>query len=298
MSENSTIEQTDVMKYVVISPVRDEARFIDKTLQSMVSQSVKPCEWIIVNDGSKDGTEQIVERYTELYPWMKLINRPDRGFRKRGGGVVDAFYDGYDTIACEDYGIIVKLDGDLSFEAAYFERLLERFAAMSELGIAGGECYVLDGGVWVSEGTHHVRGSTKVYRRECFEAIGGLKRSLGWDGVDVWKARMLGWKTVCFTDLKVLHLRPVGADTGKIKGKIETGRAAYFIGYHPLFMLARGLRRMADKPYVLGGLALLGGYFGDWLTRRERVDDPELINYVRQAQLRALTLRDIDSVKV
>jgi len=192
----------------------------------------------------------------------------------------------------------VKKDCDLSFEATYFERLLERFAAMPELGIAGGECYTFTKGVWISEGAHHVRGSTKVYRRECFEAMGGLERSLGWDGVDVWKARMLGWKTVCFNDLKVLHLRPIGNATGEIKSKFEEGRAAYFIGYHPLFILARGLRHMISRPYVLGGLAMLGGYFGDWLKRRERVDDPELINYVRKAQLRAFTLRDIHAIKV
>jgi biofilm PGA synthesis N-glycosyltransferase PgaC len=279
-------------KYVVITPVRNEAEFIERTIQSMLSQTIEPCEWIIANDGSSDGTREIIERYLATHPWIKLVNRKDRGFRQRGGGVVRAFYDGFEALTCQDYEFIVKLDGDLSFEPNYFEQLLAAFTTRPRLGIAGGSCYVRtgDGGVLEANDPHHVRGATKVYRRTCFEAIGGLVPSLGWDGIDEWKARMLGWEVRSFPDLKVLHYRPLGTGTGKLRSKIEMGRAAYFIGYHPLFMLARGIRRMADKPYVLGGLAMLWGYFGDWLKRREQVNDPAMIRFVRHNQLKRLGL--------
>lgn len=290
--EESKSSNFGKLKYAVISPVRNEAEYIEQTIQSMISQTIKPCEWIVVNDGSTDGTEDIIERYLATYPWMKLVNREDRGFRQRGGGVVRAFYDGYEALSCQDYEFIVKLDGDLSFEPTYFEQLLGEFATRPRLGIAGGGCYVYTGDNWALEGNdpRHVRGPTKVYRRVCFEAIGGLVPSLGWDGIDEWKARILGWEVMSFLDLKVRHHRPLGSGTGKLRSKIEMGRAAYFMGYHPLFMLARGVRRMVDRPYVLGGLAILWGYFGDWLKRREQVNDPAMIRFLRQHQLKRLGL--------
>jgi glycosyltransferase involved in cell wall biosynthesis len=279
-------------KYVVISPVRNEAQFIEQTIQAMINQTVKPSEWIIVNDGSTDETGDIVARYAAHYSWIKPINRQDRGYRQRGPGVVDAFYEGFGQITHTDYEVVVKLDGDLSFEPSYFEELLKQFAANPRLGIASGQPYVFDGKEWVTEKplipcTH---GPTKLYRRECFEAIGGIQRSLGWDSIDDWKARMLGWQTASFEYLRVLHHRTWGAATGALKSRVEQGQGAYFMGYHPLYMLARCIRRMVDRPYVLSGLAMLWGYFSDWLKRREKVNDPAMIRFLRQNQLRRLGL--------
>jgi len=289
-SSSATSEQDGGSEFVVVTPVRNEAEFIELTIQSMLAQTVKPREWIIVNDGSTDDTEEIVTRYLPTCPWIRLVNREDRGFRQRGGGVVRAFYDGFEALDCQDYEFIVKLDGDLSFEPTYFEQVLAEFTARPRLGIAGGGCYVRAGDDWTLEAAdvHHVRGATKVYRRVCFEAIGGLVPGLGWDGIDEWKARMLGWEVRSFLDLKVLHHRGVGMGSGKLKGKVEMGRAAYFMGYHPLFMLVRGARRMADRPYILGGLAILWGYFGDWLKRQERLDDPAMVRFLRHDQLKRL----------
>lgn len=278
-------------KYVVISPVRNEAQFIEQTIQAMINQTVKPSEWIMVNDGSTDETGDIVARYAAHYSWIRLVNRQDRGHRQRGPGVVDAFYEGFGQITHTDYDVVVKLDGDLSFEPNYFEELLKQFAANPRLGIASGQVYHRDGAEWFTEKplipcTH---GQTKLYRRECFEAMGGIPRSLGWDGIDDWKARMLGWQTVSFEYLKVLHYRPMGAATGSLKSRIEQGQGAYFMGYHPLYIIARGIRRMADRPYVAGGLLMIWGYVAAWLTDQERMTDHELIRYLRRTQLKLLT---------
>jgi biofilm PGA synthesis N-glycosyltransferase PgaC len=245
-----TIDRT-VVSYVVVTPVRNEADYIEKTIRSMISQTIPPCEWIIVNDGSTDGTEEIVRKYLEAYPWIRLVNRKDRGFHQRGGGVVVAFYEGYNVLKCQDYDFIVKLDGDLSFATNYFEDLFKRFMAFSELGIAGGKCWLWEDNQWMLKkgGENMPPGCTKVYRKECFEAIGGLERHLGWDGIDNWKAQMLGWQTHCFDDLRVIHPKPMGNKAGLVRRYIEMGRAAYFIGYHPLFMLARGVRNFG---YAMG----------------------------------------------
>lgn len=286
-------EHIHSLSYVIITPVRNEAAFIRETLRSVTAQTVKPAEWIIVNDGSTDETEDIIARYAAHYSWIKLINRQDRGYRQRGPGVVDAFYEGLGRITHTDYDIVVKLDGDLSFKPNYFEELLKQFAANPGLGIASGQPYVFDGKEWVTEKplipcTH---GPTKVYRRECFEAIGGIQRSLGWDGIDDWKARMLGWQIASFEHLRVLHHRKWGMATGNFKSKIEQGQGAYFMGYHPLYMIARGIRRMVDRPYVIGGLLMIWGYVASWLTGYERIADPELLRYLRRTQLKLLASR-------
>lgn len=293
-------EQARPPSYVIVTPVRNEAAFIEKTLCSIIAQTARPAEWIIVNDGSTDETEDIVARYVARHPWLRLINRQDRGYRQRGPGVVDAFYEGFDQITYANYDIVVKLDGDLSFEPDYFEELLKQFAANPKLGIASGQPYVFNGKDWVTGKSllPCTQGPTKLYRRECFEAIGGIRRSLGWDGIDDWTARMLGWQTVTFKHLRVLHHRTWGAATGSLKSRIEQGQGAYFMGYHPLFMLVRGIRRMVNRPYVVGGCAMIWGYVGSWLARREQVE-PELIRFVRRTQLQLLAslVRSILSVR-
>jgi glycosyltransferase involved in cell wall biosynthesis len=278
------------MRYVVITPVRNEAEFIERTIQSMIAQSAKPTEWIIVNDGSTDKTAEIVAKYTAEQPWIRLVNRADRGIRQRGKGVIEAFYDGFNRLASHDYDIIVKLDGDLSFDPTYFEALLGEFASNPQLGIAGGGVYErLKGENWVLDASRdHVRGPTKLYRRTCFEAIGGLVASLGWDGVDEWKALMLGWEVRSFLKLKVFHYRYTGAATGGLKNRVELGYGAHYMGYHPFFIIARGIRHMFRRPYLIGGMTMITAYLLAWVRSQERLPDTSVIQYVRRTQLRQL----------
>ena len=158
------------------------------------------------------------------------------------------------------------------------------------LGIAGGGLYERpDGKTWVLyTNRDHVRGCTKVYRRECFEAIGGLVASMGWDGIDEWKALTMGWRVESFLELKIYHYRFTGAATGFLKSSIEQGNGAYRMGYHPLFMIARGIRRMTDRPYVIGGAAMVGGYFVAWLRKQELLADPPVVSYIRHTQMKKL----------
>ena len=159
--------------YVVVTPARDEAKYIPLTIESLAAQKIRPTNWIIVNDGSADETGQIAEEAARLHGWIKVINRVDRGFRKAGGGVVDAFYEGYRCVEHDYWDYVVKLDGDLSFAPDYFEKCFQHFEQAPRLGIAGGTvCRSVEGVLEVEskrDPKFHVRGATKIYRRKCWK---------------------------------------------------------------------------------------------------------------------------------
>ena len=281
-------------KYVIVTPVRDEEAFIEKTLRSVVSQTILPVEWIIVDDGSTDLTGHIVDKYVEQYSWVHVVHRKNRGFRSSGGGVIEAFYEGYNALNEKDWNFIVKLDGDLDFDANYFEKVFECFRQSQDLGVAGGEIFNIVNGVQILEQCprFHVRGATKIYKRECWDAIGGLLVAPGWDTLDEVKANMLGWTTRTFPDLKLIHHKFTGSADGTWGGWVKNGRANYIAGYHPLFMTVKCLKRAFQKPYVISALALYYGFLTGYLGGVEQVPDPELILYLRKQQLNRLFMRD------
>ncbi len=278
------------LRYVIVTPVRDEAGRIEQTIEAVLSQTVPPAEWVIVNDGSSDRTGEIIDRHSREYPWVRALHLTDRGFRKPGGGVVEAFYAGFRSLQCGDWEFIVKLDGDLSFSADYFERALEHFRAEPRLGIGGGTLYnFIDGKMQVEDVPRfHVRGATKIYRRDCWEAIGGLRVAPGWDIVDEVKANMLGWTTQSFPDVQLVHQRFTGGADGWWGNAFKNGRACYFAGYHPAFMAAKCAYRLAGKPYLVGALGMIWGYVTGYLKRVPQVDDPTLIRYLRREQIKRL----------
>jgi glycosyltransferase involved in cell wall biosynthesis len=282
------------IKYLVISPVRNEVPHIEKTILSMVNQTIRPEEWIIVDDGSKDGTLGIVEKYAGRYDWIKVIRREDRGYAEPGHGVMEAFYAGYDRRKCGDFDFIVKLDGDLAFDGDYFERVFKEFSEDRKLGIAGGICYIRRNGHLEVEKhpEFHVRGTTKIYRRKCWEEIGGLIKHLGWDTIDEIKAQYKGWVTKSFKNLIIFHHKPTGYNTGTFNWAIKCGEGNYYCGYHPLFVLVKGFRRMILKrPYFLDGIGIIWGYFRSHLKKRDRFRDARIIEFLRREQLNRLLFR-------
>ena len=282
------------IKYVIITPARDEEAHLQETIESVVAQTIRPIEWLIVNDGSTDRTGEIIHKYSARYPWIRAIHRTNRGFRKAGGGVVDAFNDGYRQLTTKDSDYIVKLDGDLSFEPNYFEKCFNHFANETRLGVGGGVmCYIQNGKKsFEANPAFHVRGATKIYRRACWDAIGGFWPAPGWDTMDEVKASMLGWTTRSFPELHLLHHRYTGAADGTWANLVKNGRANYVCGYHPVFMLLKCLRRLGYKPYIVGSVALLYGFLSGYTQRIPQVDEPETIKYLRKQQLARLTGRE------
>jgi poly-beta-1,6-N-acetyl-D-glucosamine synthase len=256
--------EKDIARYVIVSPVKDEERYVELTLRSVTSQSMKPVLWVIVDDGSKDGTMAIISRYLDSNPFIRLVCNPGAGTRQTGSAVIRAFNFGFESIGRTDYDVIVKLDCDLSFGRDYFEKLLKRFASDPKLGIASGS-YVEQGptGVWkqVMMPVYHAAGASKVIRRKCFEEIGGFIAAAGWDTVDEIRAMARGWKTAHFHDLQIKHHKREGSGIGVIKTSIMHGEIYYLTGGSKLFFLLKVIRRIGSKPYGSVALAQLRGYF-------------------------------------
>jgi glycosyltransferase involved in cell wall biosynthesis len=278
--------------YVIITPARDEEANLERTIESVIAQTVLPVEWVIVNDGSTDRTAEIIEESARQYPWIRAVHRVNRGYRQAGSGVMEAFKDGYVALGCCDWEFVVKLDGDLSFEPDYFEKCFEHFKREPRLGVGGGIIYNLmpDGTQRFERGgpTFHVRGATKIYRRACWEDIGGLWLGTGWDTIDEVKANMRGWVTRNFPDVRLVQHRATGAADGQWADLVKNGRANYISRYHPLFMLAKCLSRLRRRPYFVGSIALAYGFITGYLKRIRRLDDPATIRYLRGQQLRKL----------
>ena len=276
-------------KYVIITPVRDEEEFIGLTIESVIGQTKLPAEWIIVDDGSTDRTASIAESYSARHPWIRVIRRQNRGFRQSGAGVVEAFYYGFNRLESKDWDYLVKLDGDLTFAPDYFARLFAEFDSQAQLGIAGGSLYHSVRGELKIEHCprFHVRGATKVYRKACWNQIEGLLTAPGWDIVDESTAAMLGWSTASFDDNPVIHHRLTGTAESKWRDQVKNGKAYYVAGYHPLFLLAKCIYRLAFRPYVLGSCAIAAGFVSGYFSQLPRAGKP-LMHFVRRQQLMRL----------
>jgi poly-beta-1,6-N-acetyl-D-glucosamine synthase len=282
-----------IVRYTIVTPVRNEEAYLQATISSLARQTIRPSEWIIVNDGSTDKTGEIAAAAAAAHPWIRVRNRPDRGFRKAGGGVMEAFRDGLSEIRDGNWEYLVKLDGDLSFGDDYFERCFSHFESNERLGIGGGlVCNEIDGRMVLDskdDPKFHVRGAVKIYRRACWKAIGGLIEAPGWDTMDELKANMLGWTTCTFSEIQLVHHRETGVADGRWRNWFKNGRANYVVGYHPVFMVAKCARRVFKRPYGLASLALFLGFFSGYFSRStHQVKERDVISYLRSQQLLAL----------
>jgi len=280
------------VKYVLITPARNEERFIAKTLDSVVAQTLLPARWIIVNDGSTDRTAEIVESYAKRYPWIELIHRsqrPDRNF----AGKADAFNAGFERVRSVPFEVIGNIDADISFDRDYFEFLVGKFFEFPGLGVAGTPMeeanYQALKDSFYNE--NDVFGACQLFRRACFEEVGGYT-PIKWGGIDwvaVRTARLNGWQTRSFHEKLFYHHRQMGAtDSNTWKARFDYGRKDYFLGNHPLWQIFRVGFQMMKRPYLLGGLLLLSGYFYSFASRMERPVPPELLKFHRQEQLARL----------
>lgn len=277
-------------RYVIITPCRDEADFARKTLDSVAAQTIQPALWVIVDDGSKDGTPALLAEYAAKYEFIRVVRRERDGGRKVGPGTIDAFYAGMDTIDLADYDFICKLDLDLILPPAYFEQLMLRMHQSPRLGTCSGKAYYVgESGELISEGIGDdvSVGASKFYRRECFEQIGGFVRQVMWDGIDCHRCRMLGWIACSWDDedIRFVHLRPMGTShKGIWTGRKRWGYGQYFMGSSLAYLTASALYRMTRPPYVIGGVAIWWGYVHAMLTRQARYDDAEFRRFLRKYQ--------------
>ncbi len=281
------------MKYVLITPAHNEERFIEKTLDSMVTQTLLPERWMIVDDGSTDRTADIVESYLSRYPWIELVRRPQR-IDRSFAGKVHAFNAGLERARSLEFDVIGNLDADLSFDPEYLELLIGKFAEDPRLGVAGTP-FTEDGGYDTArdsfEGESHVAGGCQLFRRQCFEDVGGYipNPAGGIDWIAVTTARMRGWKTRSFPQKRFHHYRTLGtAGKSGVAASFSYGEKDYYLGGSPVWQLFRVAYRMTKQPVLVDGLALLFGYCWAALRRVKRPVSPELMRFHRREQMRKL----------
>jgi biofilm PGA synthesis N-glycosyltransferase PgaC len=278
-------------RYLLISPCRDEAQYLRRTLESVAAQSLQPALWVIVDDGSTDGTAAILEEWIHRLPFLRVVRRTDRGRREVGPGVIDAFYAGLETVCVEDFDYVCKLDTDLDLPVQYFELLMQRMESNPRVGTTSGKPWFVhpQSGVLMPEicGDEMSVGMTKFYRVACFKEIGGFVRQVMWDGIDCHRARMLGWiaESVDLEPLRFVHLRPQGASQKGIwTGRLRAGFGQYFMGTSPSYYLAAALYRLPSHPVLIGSIAMLWGYLRSWLKGLPRYEDLEFRRFLRSYQ--------------
>ncbi len=286
---------TGTPSYVLITPARNEAQFIELTLKCVTAQTLLPLKWVIVDDGSTDGTGAIVTRYVAQYPWIELLTmsaRQDRHF----AGKVMAFNAGRSRISNLSYDVIVSLDADISFpDNDYFEFLLKKLADDSTLGLVGTPFEENSAAYdYRIVGIEHVSGACQVFRRHCFEEIGGYLpvKGGGIDYIAIMSARMKGWKTRTFTEKVCVHHRAMGtAEHGALIARFKSGVKDYAYGGHPVWELFRTLYQMSRRPYITGGMFLGAGYVWALVRRAQRPISREMVGFRRRDQM--LRLRRI-----
>ncbi len=280
-------------RYVLITPCRDEAEFLQTTIDSIAAQTVPPTLWVVVDDGSTDATPQILERAKARLPFLRVVQRADRGARAVGPGVVEAFYAGLESIDLDQFDYLCKLDGDLELPPRYFERCLERFEADPWLGNLSGKLYLREGDRLVEErtGDENAVGPAKLYRVACFRDIGGFVRQVSWDGIDGHMCRMRGWiaSSVHDSEMQIIHLRLMGSSQHSIwVGRLRWGRGKYFMGSALYYVAAVALYRLFERPFVVGGVGIFCGYLAAWWRGDRRHEDPEYRRFFRRFELSSL----------
>jgi biofilm PGA synthesis N-glycosyltransferase PgaC len=278
-------------RYCLITPCRDEAAYARRTIDSVAAQTVPPALWVIVDDGSRDDTAAIVEEYAARLPYIRLVRRPDRGARKVGGGVIEAFNAGYATINPDEFDYVCKFDLDLDMPAGYFEGVMKRMEADPRLGTCSGKPWFEHPrtGTLVPEvcGNEMSVGMAKFYRTSCFRDIGGFVAQVMWDGIDCHRARMLGWKAESVDDeaLRFLHLRPQGSSHKSIwTGRVRAGFGQYFMGTTPSYYVASAAFRLTQHPFLIGSVAMLWGYARSAFKGLPRYGNEEFRTFLRDYQ--------------
>lgn len=277
--------------YVLITPARNEAKFIELTLRSVAAQTIKPLKWVIVSDSSSDGTDEIVRKYMETYSWIELVRIPEKRERDFAAKVY-AFKAGYQRVKDLDFEILGNIDADVSFEKDHLEFLVSNMAKNPRLGVAG---------VPFREGSYrydyrftnieNVWGGCQLFRRACFEQIGGYAPIPGGgiDHVAVLSARMNGWQTRTFSEKVCLHHRRMGtALRGVINARFRLGVKDYLIGNHPLWEMCRAFYQISQRPLIIGGVVLALGYFSSLLRGLKIPVSREFVAFVRREQIKRL----------
>ena len=287
------------MKYVIITPAHNEEAYIRFTLDSVVAQTVKPTQWVIVDDGSTDRTRDIVQYYANQFGWIKIfVNQAGEGTREGGSKVVKAFLQGYYALGVVNFDFVAKLDADLTLPNNYFEEVGKAFQSDSTIGLCGGYISELSNGAWKKHKTasYHLRGASKAYRKKCFDQIGRLPVTLNWDFIDEMKAMSLGW-SIRILDLQIKHHRRTSTLINRgLHSSFMMGKQYYKDGYDFFLAICRSVTfGLRTKPYIITSIWFMFGFLYNCWARPEKEVDPSLEAFIKKfqyARIRKALLRD------
>ncbi len=274
-----------VANYVVITPAHNEDAFIEKTITSVIAQTIRPLKWVIVNDASTDHTREIVERHITEHSFIQLVNI-ERSEGRHFGNKVRAFNQGFAKIRDLKFAYLGNLDADISFEPTYFESILREFAKDTKLGIAGGMIHSRLGEEYLSQevALDSVAGAVQLFRRACFEQVGGYML-LPYGGIDTAAevtARMKGWTVRTFPEFRVLEHRRTGSATARpLASRVKEGRRMQSLGYGALFYFLRCLYRAKEQPKVVGSCAAFWGFLASKFSGEPIALPPDAVRYMR-----------------
>jgi glycosyltransferase involved in cell wall biosynthesis len=280
----------DHKAYVLVTPARNERAFIELTIKSVVAQTVRPLIWVIVSDRSDDGTDEIVSRYANCYPFIRFVRNEKLGERNTAAKV-HAINLGIGALGCTDYRYFGIIDADISFGETYFETLLRHFESDPGFGLIGGRIFQVDDKDHAAEAkssTESVAGAVQFFRKECFDQIGGYRSIPGGmeDGVAEITARYYGWKTQSLKGLRVLHHRPLGTVGRSIyRARFNNGLTEFVVGFSFIYHVIRALSRALERPYVVGAFLVLSGYMWGLLCQRPKVVPEPIIRFMRREQM-------------
>jgi len=280
------------MKYVIITPAKNEADYIRNTMESVTRQSLRPMQWIIVNDGSTDNTEEIIREYMKKHSWIKLLDHKNESKIREGGvKVVDVFYHGFNHISNHGYNFLAKLDADLTLPRDYFKKVAECYRDDPDVGLCGGYLINEMSGKTRRDKSagYHLRGALKTYRKACYDDIGGLRRVYNWDGLDEMTAMHRGWK-VKILDTAVVHHRQTSAKINRgIRNSYRAGEEYYRDGNSCLLSALRAVSYgLKTRPRIMSGVVFIVGFISAWTHKKEKHVDKELERFMRQFQYRRI----------
>lgn len=275
------------LRYAVVTPARNEAENIERLAAALAAQSHPPATWIVVDDGSTDATPALVGTFGVAHPWVRLVQREEReGDLEQGrreGRELEAFRQGWRMVA-GTVDVVIKIDADIDFDAGYCAALVGHFADDRTLAIASGTCLEREDGSWVrrtkADGT--VWGATRAYRDDCLPDVESLELRMGWDGLDEVRVRLRGLRTQTFIDLPFRHHRVEGGrERSALHQGAALGRASWYMGYRPSYLVLRAVFRARRQPTAL---AMVWGYAAAAVGRDGRCPDREVVSALRRDQ--------------
>jgi glycosyltransferase involved in cell wall biosynthesis len=267
---------------VLTTPARNERLGLPALVESMAAQQRKPLLWLIVDDGSDDGSREWLEEAARRLDYLEVVSAPEAADEYLGAHVARIKRWGLEQAIAraEQRGAAPAaagvLDADIELPAQHYAALLTALTENPKLGVVSSVLQARDGDQSALEPFQRAdlpRGPTQFFRIECLAAMGGLPPWPSFDSIANVKARALGYETRVLTDVVATHRRETASRYGHAQGYARKGRYAWFLGLHPLLVLARSAaygHRLPDH----AGFHFLRGYLTSAFGREPRCPDP------------------------